>query len=510
MTKRTLYLFPDTNLFIQCRPLADLDWSEWDEFEEVHLIACRPVQREIDSQKNRENDRVARRARTTYGVFMRIIDSESGFELVRPVGPQVKLYLQGPSLPSEELKGTLDYGKADDEIVGYLYKYKQENPNEDARLLTHDGGPMMTAKSLGIPFIPIKDEWLLTPEHNESEKEVARLKERIRQLEKAEPRFKIDLVDPRGEILDEIRMEFLINEPMSPDEIRTLMQMVKSRFPLVEDFGSREPAERDNPSLSARFLGAKEVYTPASDDAITKYTSQDYPKWVKRCQKSLSDLHEALQHEVGTPAFTFAIVNDGTRPGNNALVQVSVEGNSEICPPPYVPEREEKETHQALALPNPPRAPKGRWNLRSPRIDLALGRMSRLGGPISPMGFPKQQSILEQFNPSLLMPARAMNANNRRDPNGFYYKPNRPSKPGKSFSLECEQWRHSTGLEYFRGEIFFDHSAEEIQGVLLCQVHAENLSEPVVKKIPVRITVRKTDSNGRARELVRNLIEPTI
>ena len=38
MSKRTLYLFPDTNVFIQCKPLEQLDWSEWQEFSEIHLL----------------------------------------------------------------------------------------------------------------------------------------------------------------------------------------------------------------------------------------------------------------------------------------------------------------------------------------------------------------------------------------------------------------------------------------------------------------------------------------
>ena len=68
MTKHTLYLFPDTNLFIQCRLLEQLDWSEWADFEEVRLIVCRPVQREIDNQQNRGNNRVAQRARNSLGL----------------------------------------------------------------------------------------------------------------------------------------------------------------------------------------------------------------------------------------------------------------------------------------------------------------------------------------------------------------------------------------------------------------------------------------------------------
>ena len=69
MPNRALYLFPDTNLFIQCLPLQQIDWTQWDDFDEVHLLVSRPVQREIDNQKNRGNDRVGQRARKTYQTF---------------------------------------------------------------------------------------------------------------------------------------------------------------------------------------------------------------------------------------------------------------------------------------------------------------------------------------------------------------------------------------------------------------------------------------------------------
>jgi len=61
---QVLHLFPETNVFIQCRPLDELDWSAWAGFYEVHLVVCRPVQREIDNQKNRGNDRVGIEAST--------------------------------------------------------------------------------------------------------------------------------------------------------------------------------------------------------------------------------------------------------------------------------------------------------------------------------------------------------------------------------------------------------------------------------------------------------------
>ena len=88
----------------------------------------------------------------------------------------MKLYIEGPSRPSPELEDTLDYSKADDQIIGCLYKFRQDNQGADARLLTYDAGPMMTAYSLGIPYVAVKDDWLLDPENNELESENATLK----------------------------------------------------------------------------------------------------------------------------------------------------------------------------------------------------------------------------------------------------------------------------------------------------------------------------------------------
>ena len=170
MTQHILYLFPDTNVFIQCKPLEQLEWSEWEDFSEIHLLVSRPVQREIDDQKNRGNNRVANRARQTYRLFRKIIDGRQEYELVRDSIPTVKLFLQGPSQPSPELGGILDYGKPDDQIVGCLHKFRRDNPESDAKLLTYDGGPMMTANSLGIPYIAVKDDWLLPPENKRNRK----------------------------------------------------------------------------------------------------------------------------------------------------------------------------------------------------------------------------------------------------------------------------------------------------------------------------------------------------
>ena len=500
MGEKILYLFPDTNLFIQCKQVRDLDWSEWSEFSEIHLIVCRPVTREIDDQKTRGNSRVAQRSRSTYQLFGPLAEDEQDFLVINDSAPMVKLMLEGLGQPSPELKEVLNYNKTDDEIVGCLHRFRQENPDVDARLLTHDRGPMLTARSLGLPCVPIMETWLLPPEQNQAEKENTRLKQRVAELEKAEPRFKIELIDEDGKTLERLEVEHLIYEPLPESEIDTLVESLTNHFPMRTNFTPGEPADDEQGVTAHEWLDRKDAIGLPKDEDIAKYRDREYPNWIRQCRKALSELHQELQRELGRPMFELAVTNEGTRPGNDALVAIEATGNFKICPPPYRDEVDD-DPEEELALPRPPRPPVG------PKAANSLGATLRIARSAETAGL-----IRRIMNPlptrPILFPLPTMPHDQRRDPNGFFYKPGRPSEPGESFSLECEQWRHSTGQKLFLGEIFFDYETSEIRGALRCEVHAANLSSPVIRQFPVRVNVKRACSNGRARELVRKLAGP--
>ncbi len=244
MAARIIYLFTDTNLFIQCRPLDELGWSIWKDFDEVHLIVPRPVQREIDNQKNKGNDRVGGRARKTHSIFREIIIDKQGYKLICNSTPQVKLLIEPTLRPSSVLADRLDYDEPDDELVGCLHAYLAKNPDAEARLLTHDSGPMASAKMLELPFFPIPDSWLLSPENSDTEKKISRLENDLARFKKAEPEFKITCVDDEGNELSRLELEHLIYEAMTDAEVLEVLDSIKSRFPPATDFGLRETAER--------------------------------------------------------------------------------------------------------------------------------------------------------------------------------------------------------------------------------------------------------------------------
>lgn len=500
----TLYLFPDTNFFIQCLPFDQIDWSPWKSFDEVQIIVCRPVQREIDNQKNRGGDRVGKRARQTNSLFRELIISGKD-KIARDTGPKVLMHIDPSIRPSPALKDQLDYSKPDDEIVGCVHAFRASNPGADARLLTHDSGPMATAKMLGLDFVPVPDEWLSPPESNDEERERRRIETELTRLKKAEPEFHISYLDQDGREVESIALNHVVYESLKPDELSALTDALKNHFPIATEFGRPDKPDSPPPGLSIARMPEyySPKYAPPPDDEIESYKQKQYPDWVERCTKILQGLHHALNDQAGQPLFRIAVTNDGIRPGKDVLVSIAAHGNFKIRPPEYRNDDDERkaveELKKLLTLPSPPNPPRGKWTRGFPgfpssTLDM-IDQMKAVQAMISPYG--------GLGRPFLLPP---LASGRQRDPNAFYYKEDRPRLPVQSFSLECEQWRHGLDQESFLGEIFLSDGATEVRGALECTIHAENFSSLIRKTIPVRISVTTASTHERAQDLVHKLI----
>ncbi len=189
-----LYLFPDTNLFFQCRPLEQLDWNLWKDFDEVHLIVSRPVQVELDDHKGRGSNRRSDRARKASRLFRDIIKSADKQKTIRPTAPAVKMFVQLRIDPSAELS-KLDYDRHDDQLIGIAHAFATENSGAEVRVLTDDAGVIATADMVAFPCVEIPPEWLLPPETSDEQKRITALQMEIDRLKAAEPKVHIECLD---------------------------------------------------------------------------------------------------------------------------------------------------------------------------------------------------------------------------------------------------------------------------------------------------------------------------
>lgn len=495
MKQKKVVLFPDTNLFIECLPLEDIDWSIIGECDAIDLVVTLPVQREIDNQKKRPTGRPLRRARKTATLFRDMLINEDGCITIQDKDPEVKLLIEPQHQPDVCLEKQLDFQKPDDALVGTVHTFASQNPDTDVRLLTHDTGPMATAKMVNVVFCAIPDSWLSPPEKSKEEKEADKLRQELTTLKKQEPQFEIECRDIEGKQVKSLEFEYVFFEELSEKQISELMMLIKEQHPIATDFGPKEPTKKViKPTVMAMY-GATEQYTPATDDEIEAYKNQTYPEWLERCEEFLRDLHLKLKRRTQWPEFTFCANNIGTRPGKDVLVTVTAKGDIKIFSPPKDDEDSEdnKLKKKLLRLPSPPAVPRGR------KVTHDYDAISLL----------RQATAMQSIMPSLAAPPPIIGPR-KIDPNAFYWKPKKPMAPTSTFQFECQQWRHGSKDENFSGSIYAPLEEGETSGALQCCIEAENISAPIKLTIPVCVKVKKESCFDKAEDLVKWLSLPGL
>jgi len=484
--RRVLVLFPDTNLFVQCLPLEQLPWADIGDFDEIRLIVCRAVQAEIDKHKNRGSDRLAKRARAASALIRTVILEEPHSAVIRKSSPTVRLFVKPELQPAPGLRELLDYQERDDQLVGTISAFMAANAHEHVALLTHDTGPMASAKMVNVPIIPIPDEWLLPPERVDDEKKIGALESEIARLKKTEPRFTIDFRDESGQSIDTVNSEVLRYSPLTPQQLSNLVSRLTQKLP-------RKSVRTDIDVLSEmenRLLGRH--YVPPSAADIKAYETA-YQDWLNKCEEALAKWHQVGDSIGSIPSFLFVAENQGSRPGKDVLVTIEVQGSFHILPPRL---RSDRKRLRESELPLPPKAPSG--SMRD--LNQFLDPMAAVRESMSSFGrdFPEIASM--RTMPITPTP---------RDPNSFYWK-DRSDGPSKVLSLECEQWRHGIEPEEFGGRFVLGKEQESAAGVLIVRIHAENLTTPTSKQVPVRISVNRPSAYDLALAATERLIQRVL
>jgi hypothetical protein len=494
---KKLYCFPDTNLFIQCKPFEALDWSVLGDFDAIDLIVTRPVQKEIDAHKGKGNARVASRSRAAASVLREVLASELGYKEIRAHSPCVRLYVQLDLKQDAALSDVLNYDEADDQLVGVVSGFLKANTNHLVRLVTDDVGPLASAKMAKVPFTPIPDSWLLPPEEDTSSKELKRLSQELERYKKAEPEISLRWIE-HGTSVERINVTVPCYEPLASHEVAELMQRIQLRFPMVKNFDDPESQKLDAlPSAVAKAMFEEsrrrtsffrehlgyEVYVPATEKEISQY-QEAYAKWLQDCEEYLKNLHDHLVQSISWPRLAIEFQNSGTRSANDALVTIAARGAFSIQP---LKEADpDEEAIKPLCLPPSPKVPEGEWRDRFSQYARVLA---------TPTAFNMSPSYLD-IPP---MPKA-------READSFYYKESRPASPVKQYSLECSLWRHQSDAELFELTLHPKLTPAEISGVVEVSVQATNLSSSFTKRLPVQISVQQHDLIERANVLVSDLI----
>lgn len=484
---KILYLFPDTNVFLQCRPLDQVAWSAFGDWDRIEVLLTRPVQTEIDALKGKGNGRQASRARTASSRVRELLQAE-GDRLTLREQPLVQLCLRHDLRRDESASGDLNYEERDDQLVGIALGFQKANPDAEVWLLTNDTGPMASAKAVGLKYHEVPEEWFLSPEVEDSEKRENALKVEIARYKSLEPSFVVELLSTSEERL---QASLTMYRALSVTEREQLLSRLTTKYPLCADFGPSESQERtrERSAASLLFGQAKEVFQPATSDEIDQYR-EAYAKWEHECVERLSNLHKTLHARLIWPQLTVRIENVGTRPADDALVVIDVQGNIFLRPPKRNEEGKD-DGKENLRLSPAPSAPKGRWKgsdfwgVGSMYHDLA--RALKVSQP----------GHLATFIPHI--------ATHHRDPNALYFKEGGRGQVSKHIEYECAQWRHAQSAEDFEFDVLCSLQPGIHAASVRVEVHAANLTYPEVAQLPIRLSVEESSCLGVAQQMVAAL-----
>jgi hypothetical protein len=274
MTEAVLYL--DTNAFLQLRDLKDLPWSELvPEASAFVLTVARAVVDELDGHKTGTSGRRRDRARAA----LRLVDAASDApdrRLTIREGPvEVVLAIAPRGRIDWDALG-LDPAEPDDRIVAAVAAHP------GAALVSHDSGPRISARDIGVTAYAPPEHWLLKPERSDEQRRLAEADRRIAALLDARPNVEIAFegVDAEG-ILVAWRFE---PRPLTEAEVRRLTDAHVAEHPMTDLPSPRNPATDDLMRLYGGGLSSFD---------ISQYSS-DYRSFIEETRRWFAGLHKLI------------------------------------------------------------------------------------------------------------------------------------------------------------------------------------------------------------------------
>lgn len=261
-------LFIDSMIPLEGRPLPELPWQELGLGQKVLLLVVPQVLQEVDKRKR--DGRLGKRARE----FRRLVEPAAlaGAPIRLVDGPPVVDLALAPSSRIDWDKlDDLDPDEGDAKVVAQIL-HERGVPDERKMLFSHDMLPIALASRRGLSVRRFPDEWLAPSEPSPHDKEVTKLKARVRELEMAEPDVNATItfgVSPP--------VELPVVEPLSREEQSELYDLLLRQNPRQ---GQQSPA----------LMGGY-GYDTECDGKYQKYVDETLPAYMANLHKLVQDYH---------------------------------------------------------------------------------------------------------------------------------------------------------------------------------------------------------------------------
>ena len=320
-------IFLDTNIFMHCDPPDQIPWLEVFEADRVEIIVPMIVVDELDRHKdNHPQIKLRRRALERLKQLEKWSLSEH--EEIRR-GVSIVLETWVPTVDFEALR--LKEAKPDHLLIASMVAYRDEHGETDIVLVAHDTGPRLTARRLKFEAVELPKDCRIEGEPDPLEKDNRELKQKLQRFENAHPNLSLAFfAESNLPINTEIVLRKIL--PITESSLDKEMTVMRNRYPFVS-YEQRKAYTwpQDNPhvvKLLEESVGQREK--PSFIDLHRQLTDRDIDTYNNSVDVFLTYyehfyryLHDILGKYGRTAILDLALVNSGTKPGEDINIHLS-------------------------------------------------------------------------------------------------------------------------------------------------------------------------------------------
>ena len=358
-----IVLFLDTNVYVHCRPLEEIEWDRWrraqgSDVEGIDLVVPRTVIEELDKLKDRrESRRVADRARKALGQI------ETWHEqALRGGEPEVRrgVRVLFPSLGRTVDPASLDLDpqRADNRLIASMVAWTRTTDGANVLLISGDTTPRTTARALGFRATDVEEAWRLPSELTDEERELRELRTELASLRQRLPRLRLAFQEGPG-VVDPQRLVLVVpskfREPTA--EWTRAMDVAAALVPdpaaqnTASESSTEPPVALD--TLRARLdaqIARQRRGDPPTPEEFARY-ERERAAFLASYRADLARAWEGWCDQHRTFPLIFVLINEGTAPAEDIDIAVHIPDG------PEVEEGEWTAPASAVPIPPPPRPP---------------------------------------------------------------------------------------------------------------------------------------------------------
>ncbi|MBC3911395.1 PIN domain-containing protein [Undibacterium umbellatum] len=293
--KYSAIAFIDSNVILECKPLANLPWHEILTNGSILILVVPQVLSEVDKKK--QDNRVGKRARAFNQLLAQTLETEAPIEIVKG-DLCVDIYVASIKKFDWTTYNDLNQSEGDDRIVAQIINSGDIDFNKVVAV-SQDINFLFSCKNHGIQARRISDKWLPELGPTPQEIEVEKLKRELREIKKTEPEFEIKCVFPQTPI--EIFKIKNLDEVSAQQTISHILEC------------NPKPQQ----SMSDRLFSPLHQYDSSFDRVYEEYASKEVSQFVR-------SHHLRLETYFNQIPFTISVKNIGAIPANNIEIVIKI------------------------------------------------------------------------------------------------------------------------------------------------------------------------------------------